>query len=309
MLFEVLRGLSRRASEAPFFAIAQQARTQVGVEQAPGDVFDPRYISPDSEMYQALSADTEMLFGPFDLAAEARNVIQDNILQGIPYVLLILFVVATSFYQQRQVSNRRTGAVAMNPQQEMILKVLPLASGVWSFLFPAGLVLYWATSNVFRIGQQAYITRAFYADKDSSADDDGNGSSSNGSGSTGDDDEDASSDEEDDDAKKKASSKEGGGSSKAANSKKKQTSGSSTSAASKSTAAKKKAANETAARADQHDDGDSSSNGSGDLDREAAWARKRARAKASSTRSPSDQSSRVTPKGTKPTGSRKKRKR
>ena len=104
-----------------------------------------------------------MKFGPLDLAAEARDVLSDSILAGIPYVLLIIFVVGTSYYQQRQVSARRgTDAPAMNPQQQMLLRFLPLLSGFWSFLFPAGLVLYWATSNTFRIGQQTYITRQIY---------------------------------------------------------------------------------------------------------------------------------------------------
>ena len=51
-------------------------------------------------------------------------------------------------------------------QQQTLLKFLPLMSGFWSFFFPVGLVLYWATSNVFRIGQQAYITKAIYDKKD-----------------------------------------------------------------------------------------------------------------------------------------------
>ena len=42
------------------------------------------------------------------------------------------------------------------------MKVLPLLSGVWGFIFPAGVVLYWATSGAFRILQQGYITRSIY---------------------------------------------------------------------------------------------------------------------------------------------------
>jgi YidC/Oxa1 family membrane protein insertase len=167
VLFNVLRGLSRRVSETPYYAISERARDMVGGASVGGDTFDPKYLSPDSSLYTDLSRATEMRFGPFDLAERTLDVIQSNILVGIPYVLLILFVVGTSYYQQRQVSARRSGSTAgMNPQQEMILKAMPLLSGVWSFVFPAGLVLYWATSNAFRIGQQFYITRAFYAERD-----------------------------------------------------------------------------------------------------------------------------------------------
>lgn len=163
VLFQVLRGLARRISDQPFFEAANLVRESNGLTVAAGNEISPRFISEDTEMYQNLAGSTEMKFGPFDLAAEARDVLGDSIIRGIPYVLLIILVVGTSYYQQRQVSSRRgNDAPVMNPQQQMLLKVLPLLSGFWSFLFPAGLVLYWATSNTFRIGQQAYITRQIY---------------------------------------------------------------------------------------------------------------------------------------------------
>ncbi len=165
VLFNVLRGLTRRSSETAFFEVANQVRVRTGLDMLDPDTFNPQYVSRDSALYEDLHRDTEMAFGPFDLAARAIDVIQDNILRGIPYVLLIGFVVFSSYFQQRQVSARRTPGAEDSPmmaQQQMLLKFLPLLSGVWSFLFPAGLVVYWATSNLFRIGQQAYITRQIY---------------------------------------------------------------------------------------------------------------------------------------------------
>lgn len=163
VLFQVLRGLTRRISDQPFFEAANLVRETNGLVAATGNEISPRFISEDSQMYQDLAGQTEMKFGPLDLAAEARDVLSESIISGIPYVLLIILVVGTSYYQQRQVSSRRgNDAPVMNPQQQMLLRFLPLLSGFWSFLFPAGLVLYWATSNTFRIGQQAYITRQIY---------------------------------------------------------------------------------------------------------------------------------------------------
>jgi YidC/Oxa1 family membrane protein insertase len=91
--------------------------------------------------------------------------------KAIPYLLLIVFLVGSSFYQQKQITARRspTADGEENPvlqQQQAILKFLPFLTGVWSFFFPTGLSVYWATSNTFRIGQQAYITRTIYAKKD-----------------------------------------------------------------------------------------------------------------------------------------------
>ena len=335
VLFNVLRGLSRRVSEAPFFAIAEQAREQVGGAPVVAETFEPRHLDVGSDLYLDISQQTELNFGPFDLAQEARNVIQNDVLAGIPYVILILFVVATSFYQQRQVSARRTGAVGMNPQQEMILKVLPLASGIWSFLFPAGLVVYWATMNVLRIGQQAFITRAYYGHKD---DDDAGGDAADG----------------DDSGVKAGAAKSGGksGADKSGNNKSGGKSGADKSGSAKSGASKagnkksggnrsggggkgggsrnsgsgaagKKPANAATEGADDLADdladdtaatNGSAANGSESaVDRAEAWAKRRQRAKArgGSTRTQADSSSssRITPKGTKPGSSKKKRKR
>ena len=179
ILFNVLRGVTRRVSEKPYFAVSERAHELIGADSGPANTFDPNHLDKGTKLYQDLSSSTEMLFGPFDLASTAWQVVQDNLLRATPYILLILFVVGSSYFQQRQVSARR-GAVPDNPTpqqqtQQQLLRILPLMSGVWSFLFPAGLVLYWATSNLFRIGQQAYITRALYRedapDEDGSADD------------------------------------------------------------------------------------------------------------------------------------------
>ena len=73
----------------------------------------------------------------------------------------MLVVAATSYYQQRQISARQTNQVA-NPQQQMLLKVMPGLFAVISLTFPAGLIVYFLTSNLYRIAQNAYITRRFY---------------------------------------------------------------------------------------------------------------------------------------------------
>ena len=301
VLFNVLRGLSRRVSDTPYFALGEEARSRLGGETIAGETFDPQYLSSDSALYRDLSSRTEMSFGPFDLALEPWDVLTDNFLVGIPYVLLILFVVATSFYQQRQVSARRGGgSIGMNAQQEMILKFLPLMTGIWSFYFPAGLVLYWATSNVFRIGQQSYITRRFYGAEEmaereakreaieAAAEAEEKKSGSSKSGST----------------EKSGSSSAGNGSSKKQRPPRKPRRADSPSAADdvdEESVGHGSGANGAPAN------GVSSSNG----DRNAAWERRRqekSKAKAA-TKNRKEESSRVTPKGTKPAGPRKKRKR
>lgn len=163
VLFQVLRGVTRRISDSPFYEAANTVLERRGLETASGNEINPRFLDADSAMYHDLFGSTEMAFGPLDLAEKAWDVLQLDFLRGLPYVVLILFVVGTSYYQQRQVSARREGDTSpMNAQQQMLLRFLPLLSGFWSFLFPAGLVMYWATSNLFRIGQQSYITHQIY---------------------------------------------------------------------------------------------------------------------------------------------------
>ena len=307
VLFNVLRGLTRRVSEVPYYAIADQAGAMTGGEGKAPNTFDPKYLDNETALFQDLSNSTEMLFGPLDLAIDARAAIQAGFGLGLLYILLISFVVATSYYQQRQVSARR-GAQPENPTQQQqtqqqLLRILPLMSAVTGFFFPAGLVLYWATSNVFRIGQQAYITRALYQDDDEGGDKVPKGgdsvvasSASKANGSATD----------------KASAKDGDKNNSGKNS------------AGKNSA--KSGAKDKAGSADENGDGKSSRSGSkngsngsradssnGDADRNAAWERRRAqRAKAQESKkkaAAADGGSRTTPKGTKPSAQKKKRKR
>ena len=77
---------------------------------------------------------------------------------AFPYLLMIGFMVAVQYVQQWHATYGadrpdQPGAGA----QQAITKIMPLFIGFISWNFPAGLVLYWATSNLFRLGQQAVI--------------------------------------------------------------------------------------------------------------------------------------------------------
>ncbi len=173
ILFQVIRGLTRRVEDAPFSDVVSKVYEVRGGAGAPTpQSFFPRYLSPDSAMFQDLIETEKMTFlRVFDLGAQPNEILSQSIPRAIPYLLLIVFLVGTSYYQQKQVTARRgpTKEGEENnvlAQQQAILKYLPLLTGVWSFFFPTGLSVYWATSNTFRIGQQAYITRTLYSKKD-----------------------------------------------------------------------------------------------------------------------------------------------
>jgi YidC/Oxa1 family membrane protein insertase len=166
VLFRILQGLTRRIEDQHFFTLANRIREARGLEPVNGRFFDPSYVREDTQLYQDLRTHTEMTFGPFDLAVQAMDIVRTDFVRALPYIVLILIMTGLSFYQQRQIMARRPGDTGelspMLQQQQQIMKFLPLMTGVWSFFFPAGLVVYWTTSSIFRIGQQAYISRRLY---------------------------------------------------------------------------------------------------------------------------------------------------
>ena len=76
---------------------------------------------------------------------------------------MIVIVLVSGYVQQAQIQGRASNQ-NVNPQQQMIMKILPLFIGVISFGLPGALVLYFVTSNLFRVGQQFLITHTIYKD-------------------------------------------------------------------------------------------------------------------------------------------------
>lgn len=163
VLFQVLQGLTNRVSSTGLAMGSTLVQGGGVAVDFPKRTFDPRYLSKDSSLYESLRGSTEMSSWGLDLSSSARAVIGDSIVNSIPYLLLVVLVGVTAYIQQKQIMARSTGAQAINPQQQMIMKFLPFMLPIFSFSFPAGLVLYFLVSNVARIGQQAFITRRVYA--------------------------------------------------------------------------------------------------------------------------------------------------
>jgi YidC/Oxa1 family membrane protein insertase len=127
--------------------------------------FQPNHISHTSQLYLDLSNTRVMEAWGMNLAESASKAMKEGIGHALPYVVLVLVVTATSYIQQKQVSGRNT-STQINPQQQMLMRIMPLFFAVISFTLPAGIVVYFLVSNVFRVGQQALITRTMYRDDD-----------------------------------------------------------------------------------------------------------------------------------------------
>lgn len=72
----------------------------------------------------------------------------------IPHYLLLAAMIGTTFYQTWQMQRASPTA---NPQQQLMGRIMPVFFGFIGFTFPAGLIVYWTTTNLVQIAQQHYM--------------------------------------------------------------------------------------------------------------------------------------------------------
>ena len=167
-LFYTVRGLTRRTGEVGLrlgdVSIVDQSNTEY-VPALNARVFNPDFIGTDTEMYRDLALSTEMSSLGMDLALSPWNVMTNNFTESLPYLLLVLLVGLSAWYQQRMISNRSSSSMSEMPaQQQLLMKYMPFMLPIFSFTFPAALVFYFLTSNAFRVLTQLFITRKYYGE-------------------------------------------------------------------------------------------------------------------------------------------------
>ena len=145
-----------------WFALFQVLR--VGPSAEDPTVLNPSDIIPaDSKLAEALIEGNTQFLG-MDMLQSPSSAFTADWVGSIPYLILVLLVVATGFYQSVQMTRRRKSDDSQQEskqaqQMQTVAKIMPLFLGFISWGFPSGLVLYFAVSNLFRIGQQAVIFR------------------------------------------------------------------------------------------------------------------------------------------------------
>ena len=128
--------------------------TKMGADGIP----NPSYLKKDSDLYQDLVADNgEMVSFGIDLSEAAKDVIQANFVDGLPYLALVAITFVLSFLQQAQMKAHRGDAAAQNPQMEMLMKIMPYMLPIFAFLVQAALGVYFIASSLYRIAQQSFI--------------------------------------------------------------------------------------------------------------------------------------------------------
>lgn len=155
ILYNVIRGLTRRTT-------LLESVLHFGDGRLAGS-FDPKYIDHSSALYESLHQKREMLSFGIDLARTPVQAMGDGLGTAWPYLLLVVLIAGTSYIQQAQIAGRNSSQI--NPQMQMITKVMPLMFVFFSLNFPAALAIYWCTSGLWRIGQQYIIGKHIYTDE------------------------------------------------------------------------------------------------------------------------------------------------
>ncbi|NIA24000.1 MAG: membrane protein insertase YidC [Gammaproteobacteria bacterium] len=115
----------------------------------------PEQFMPEgSNIIHALQAGLPSFLG-MDLGVTPKDALALGWVGAIPYLLVVLLVVGSGWIQSKQAMPASSDGAGQ--QAQLMTKMMPLLFGVFSFSFPAGLNLYFVTSNLFRIGQQSLI--------------------------------------------------------------------------------------------------------------------------------------------------------
>jgi hypothetical protein len=118
------------------------------------------FIPKSSQMYQSVCGghgackSPNLQFLGMDLTKSAAHA--GGMPGATPYYILVVLLVVTMFLQQRQMMRFQT---QVNPQMQMMSRVMPAVFGALSFIYPAGVALYFLVSTVWQIGQQELVIR------------------------------------------------------------------------------------------------------------------------------------------------------
>lgn len=137
-LFSVLREF--RPGAEPQYGLSQEQLTEGGLAKIFGAPISAAFNSPQSLL--------DTLNG-------------EQVTVRVVAAIMVVLMGASTYWTQRQMM-ARAGA-ATDPMQQQIQKillyVLPFSFAISGFFFPVGVLLYWLTTNVWSMGQQAFIIK------------------------------------------------------------------------------------------------------------------------------------------------------
>ena len=79
---------------------------------------------------------------------------------ALPYLVLVLLMGVTTWYQQKQMQSEQDPSNPQAAQMQMFGRIMPVVLMFFAYSFPTGVVLYWLTTNVWTIVQQRIVLAA-----------------------------------------------------------------------------------------------------------------------------------------------------
>ena len=76
---------------------------------------------------------------------------------GVTILILTTVMSLTTYISQRQLMSKQTAQV--NPQQQTIMKIMPLMFFVFAVNVPLAVIIYWVTTNFWSVGQQYMLLK------------------------------------------------------------------------------------------------------------------------------------------------------
>ena len=136
---------------------------------APASCAEPWYVNHNTKMYHALvqtappGEGAQMHAFGINLATTPWDAVTQHLgaAQAFGSLLLLVIMIAANYYQQVQISNLNPmvrQSQQANPQMRM-MRLFPIVFGLISIRFPSALILYYAVSSLFRVGQQWMMYR------------------------------------------------------------------------------------------------------------------------------------------------------
>jgi YidC/Oxa1 family membrane protein insertase len=135
------------------FSVAQNSALAKGLQQVPIEVNRFLGLRLDCGAVYALRGERSPT-----LPDSTYPVCGHGVVSALPYLVLVLLMGVTTWYQQKQMQG--TKGAATDPQQQqmqMFTKFMPVMLMFFAFSFPIGVVFYWLTTNVLTILQQQFI--------------------------------------------------------------------------------------------------------------------------------------------------------
>jgi YidC/Oxa1 family membrane protein insertase len=83
-----------------------------------------------------------------------------GVVSALPYLVLVLLMGVTTWYQQKQMQARQDPSNPQAAQMQMFARIMPVMLMFFAFTFPTGVVLYWLTTNLWTIVQQRIVLHA-----------------------------------------------------------------------------------------------------------------------------------------------------